>query len=88
MSDLLQKAIDELRKLPEDRQDAIAARILELLESEDDESEEEWEERVLNEALGDALLPDGNIDTDKLRARGRIVSLDELYPQGDADDES
>jgi hypothetical protein len=30
------------------------------------ETEEEWEERVLTETLGDALNPDGSIDYEKL----------------------
>ena len=54
----------------------------------DIQTEEEWEAEVLEEALGDALNPDGSIDFDKLRARGRTITLDELYPEGDEDDEA
>jgi hypothetical protein len=50
-------------------------------------SKEEWEEQVLSETLGDALKPDGSIDFDKLRATGLNMTLDELQPEGDADDE-
>jgi hypothetical protein len=52
------------------------------------QTEEEWEEEVLTEALGDALKPDGDIDFDKLRKRGTTMTLDELYPEGDEDDEA
>ena len=51
-------------------------------------TEEEWEEEVLTEALGDALKPDGTVDFDKLRARGTTMTLDELHPEGDEDDEA
>jgi hypothetical protein len=51
-------------------------------------TEEEWEEEVLNEALGDALKPDGSIDFDKLRKRGTTMTLDELHPEDDEDDEA
>lgn len=54
----------------------------------DTETEEEWEARIVKEALGDALNPDGSIDFDKLRSRGKIMTLEELYPEGDVDDES
>lgn len=52
------------------------------------QTEEEWEEKVLTEALGDTLRPDGSIDFDKLRARGTTMTLDELHPEGDEDDEA
>ena len=42
------------------------------------QTEEEWEEEVLTEALGDALKLDGDIDFDKLRTRGTTMTLDEL----------
>ncbi len=51
------------------------------------ETEEEWEARIVKEALGDALNPDGSIDFDKLFDRGIPMTLEELYPEGDADDE-
>jgi hypothetical protein len=49
--------------------------------------EAEWEEETLREALGDALKPDGSIDFDKLRATGLTLTLDELAPEGDGEDE-
>ncbi|MBC7870971.1 MAG: hypothetical protein H7Y09_09050 [Chitinophagaceae bacterium] len=52
------------------------------------QTEEEWEEEVLTKALGDALNTDGSVDFKKLRARGLALTLDELYPEGDGDDES
>jgi hypothetical protein len=83
MSELLEKAILELTKLPEYQQDVIAAWILERLSQEDAEDEAAWEAGVVQNALGTALLPDGSIDFDKLDARGETVSLEELYPEGD-----
>lgn len=83
MTELLQRAITELRKLPEQQQDEVAAWILEKLVDED-----AWEEQVLTTALGDALKPDGSIDFDKLRAKGQTITLDELLPEGIDDDES
>jgi hypothetical protein len=53
----------------------------------DVKSEEEWEEEILSETLGDSLRTDGSIDFDKLRATGLNMTLDELQPEGDADDE-
>ena len=47
------------------------------------ETEEEWEERVLTKALGDALNSDGSIDYNKVDLVD--VSLDEL--EADIDDE-
>ncbi len=76
MTELLQKAITELSKLPEQQQDEYANWILSKLASELDE--EAWEERVVSEALGDAWRPDGSIDFDKLHATGTILTLDEL----------
>lgn len=54
----------------------------------DVKAEETWEEEVLSEALGEALKPDGNLDFDKLRATGLTMTLDELHPEGDEDDET
>ncbi len=68
--------------------------IAELLQAEierrriEDEDEAAWEEAVLTRSLGDALNPDGSIDFDKLRSRGKITTLEELYPEGDVDDEA
>jgi post-segregation antitoxin (ccd killing protein) len=53
----------------------------------DEENEAAWEERVVTEALGDALNPDGSIDFDKLRSTGIIITLEELYPEGDEENE-
>jgi hypothetical protein len=52
------------------------------------QTEEEWEDEMLTEALGDALKPDGDIDFDKLHARGTTMTLDELHPEGDEDGEA
>jgi hypothetical protein len=51
------------------------------------ETEAEWESRVMAEALGDALLPDGSIDFARLHERGIIVDLSELDPEGQFDEE-
>lgn len=72
MTKLLQKAIDELHKLPEQRQDEVAAWIREKLADESD-----WEDVVLTNSLGDALNPDGSINFDKLRSKGKTVTLTE-----------
>jgi len=50
--------------------------------------EEEWEEEVLKDALGDALKPDGSIDFDKLRSTGLTLTLEELHPEGNEDEEA
>ena len=76
MTELLQKAIAELSKLPE--QDEYATWILKSLASDADE--EAWEERVVSEVLGDALREDGSIDFDKLHTKGTVLTLDELWP--------
>ena len=86
MTDLLQKAFAELSKLPDQEQDEYAARILRSLASDADEAA--WEEKVLTQALGDALREDGSIDFDKLRATGTVMSLDDLYPEGAQDEEA
>ncbi len=88
MTELLQKAIAQLGKLPEQQQDEVAAWILEKLASPDLKTEAEWEEEVLTESLGDALRPDGSIDFDRLRATGMNMTLDEFYPEGSGEDES
>ncbi|GIK67328.1 MAG: hypothetical protein BroJett018_51220 [Chloroflexota bacterium] len=51
-------------------------------------SEDDWEASRVETALGDALLPDGQLDFAKLRARGKIITLEELFPEGDSTDES
>ena len=86
MTELLQKAISELSKLPEQEQDEYANWILSKLASELDE--EAWEERVVRKALGDALREDGSIDFDKLHRTSLSITLDELYPEGGEDDET
>lgn len=45
---------------------------------DDDNDDPEWEAIAAREALGDALRPDGSIDFDKLRARGKPMTLEEL----------
>lgn len=86
MTELLQKAIGEMSKLPADQQDELASWILEKLASPDLKTEEEWEEETLTEALGDALRPDGSIDFDKLEATGLKLTLQELYPEGEMEE--
>jgi hypothetical protein len=88
MTDLLQKAIAEMTKLPEQQQDMVATWILEKLAAADLKTGAEWEESVLEEALDGALKPDGSIDFDVLRARGEIMSLSDLNREDDQDTES
>lgn len=76
MTELLQKAIAEISKLPDEQQDEIASWLLERLAA--DQSEAEWEEKVLSEALGDALKPDGSVDFNLLRSQTVVATLDEL----------
>jgi hypothetical protein len=86
MSKLLEKAIAEISKLPEQEQDEVAAWILKKLTSNEEAPDEEWETDILIETLGDVLSPNGKIDFDKLRATGLTMSLDELFPEGDSGD--
>ena len=76
----------EISKLSEEQQDEIASWILEKVS--DIETEAEWEEKIVTDALGDALQSNGDIDFDKLRARGLTLELDELYSENKGDDES
>lgn len=71
--ELPENLVDEARELGVLTSEIIAK----LLQAEverrkiaiDDEDEAAWEERVVTEALGDALNPDGSINFDKLDAR-------------------
>lgn len=87
MTELLERAFNEISKLSTQQQDEIAAWILERLAAEEDEDEAAWEARVVTEALGDALNPDGTIDFDKLDEHTETVTLEELFPEETADDE-
>ncbi len=40
--------------------------------------EEIWEAEILDEAFGDALSDDGQVDFDKLRANGIVISSEEV----------
>lgn len=55
---------------------------------DDIEDEAEWETAIMRRSLGDALLPDGNIDFVKLHERWIPTTLEELYPEGADEDES
>jgi hypothetical protein len=88
MTELIEKAIAEISKLPEQQQDELATWILEKLSSPDLRTEAEWEEDVLDETLGAMLRADGSVDFDKLRSGGQTLSLDELYPEGSSEDEA
>lgn len=83
MTELLQRAINEMMQLSEQEQNRFAAWILERLAAQEAEDENEWEERMLVDSLGDALKPDGTLDFDKLRERGTQMTLEEFYPEGD-----
>ncbi len=88
MTGLLEKAIAEVSKLPEQQQDRVAAWILEKLASPDLNTDAEWEENALEAVLDGVLKSDGSIDFDTLRARGETMTLTELYVEGDQDIES
>lgn len=68
--------------------------IAQLVEAEierrklDGEDDAAWEAQVAANALVDALNPDGSINFDKLRATGIPMTLEELCPEIDDDDES
>jgi hypothetical protein len=83
MTELLQKAIDALQKLPARDQDDAAAWILERLGLSTVWDENEWDNQIASVALGTALSEDGTIDFEQLYAKGVTVTLDELYPDGD-----
>lgn len=84
MDNLLDQAVKRIRQLPEYQRDEMIDWIIERLELEEEAA---WEERLLTEAFGDALLPDGSIDFEKLHARGIPITLDELCPEGADEDE-
>jgi hypothetical protein len=70
VTELLPKTIEKPHNLPEQRQDKIAGWILEKLAAESD-----WDDAILTNSLGDALNPDGNLDFDQLRLRGKTVAF-------------
>jgi hypothetical protein len=86
MTELLEKAIANLSKLPEEQQDLFANWILEKLAMADDDVDAEWETAVLTQALGKALQPDNSIDYETLRAKGVEISLYDLFPEHANDD--
>jgi hypothetical protein len=77
MVNLQEQVVEEARKF--DLLDSERLTQLLLAEFERQEKlEAEWEEKVLTEALGDAVSEDGEIDFYKLRNRRVIVSEDEI----------
>ena len=50
------------------------------------QTENEWEEKILSEALNDAINDEGHIDFDKLRSRGTNLNLEELYTDEENDE--
>jgi hypothetical protein len=88
MSDIVLRddLIEKLREIARRENRPIDDLVEELLEQYKDEAA--WEEAVMEEALGDALNPDGSIDFNKLRATGQSITLEALYPEGSEDDEA
>lgn len=77
MINLHEQVVEDARKF--DLLDS--ERLTELLLAEIERQEQleaEWEEKVLTAGLGDALNEDGEIDFDKLRSRGVIMSEAEI----------
>ena len=70
--DLVEKLREIARRENRPLDDVVAALITEY------QAESAWEEAVLDEALGDAMSPDGSIDFDKLRAAGQTMTLDDF----------
>lgn len=77
-----QRIIEKLHQLD----DATKRRVLDFIERAAEARDAEWEERVVSEALGDALRPDGSLDFDRLRQTGVVMTPEELYPEGDESD--
>lgn len=79
MSEMMQKVLDEIQKLGEERQTILANYMLHVIEteeyltdwSEDDESDVE---AILNQFVDE----NGDIDFQLLKSRGSIMTLDEL----------
>jgi hypothetical protein len=93
-ADIRQEGHEMLDQVSEQHLPTIVGWLKAMVEHKDDpdfepkmslysETEEEWEERVLTKALGDALNSDGSIDYNKVDLVD--VSLDEL--EADIDDE-
>ena len=79
---LEQRIMDKLRNLD----DSAKQRVLDFIEHAAEIDEVVWEERLLSDTLAEALLPDGSLNFDLLRARGKVMTPEELYPEGDEDD--
>ena len=75
---MLQRAIEEIRGLPPDQQDAIAQRLLDELRDE-----QEWAERLsgTRQEQWDSLAAGVRREI----AAGDTAPLDELYPPADPD---
>jgi hypothetical protein len=58
------------------------------VDGDDDTDEAAWESEIVRQALGDALLPNGDIDANILRAMTIPIALEELYPEGEEDEEA
>lgn len=84
MTELAQKAINRLIELDDERQDAVAAWLLEVIETEsylvDDVDAEEELYRFVNE--------NGEVDVEALKAEGTIMDLDELYQEDEEEVQS
>ncbi len=73
MTELLQKAISQIQKLPPDQQDAIAARFLAELQDE-----QKWETRFA--ATTDDLWDRMAATVRQEIAAGETVSLEKVFP--------
>jgi hypothetical protein len=76
MSEMMQKVLDEIQKLDENRQEILANYMLHVLETEEylDDDDESDVEAILNPFVDE----NGDVNFQLLKSRGTIMTLDEL----------
>lgn len=77
MTELAQKAVEELQKLSDSQQDVVALRLLDIIETEEYLFDDDDESDVA-EILNQFVREDGTIDYEKLDAESITITLDEL----------
>lgn len=71
--------LEQIKQLAEELTPDERAELVAYLQER--ETEAEWETQVLQQALGDALRPDGSVDLDALYAKQSGASAQTLFPQ-------
>jgi hypothetical protein len=74
MTELAQKVIIQLEKMDNERQDLLAIRILEMIESQ----QYMVDDVNIESAAYDFVDEDGTVDFEKLNATGIVVELSDL----------